>query len=193
MTVKFPLSTSVRSTFSRTTSSPRSTSHPTVTTRTETSTKLNPSIYIYDMREGTLSTYPHLIEMQPINGTVFWASQLIRPRPKIVPMTSKQVQKHQKKEGIRALNRLMTVKRGVRDVVQHETSSMNTMSSQSLPCETTVAGVRKSNVFKRLGTKVKKLFHCGFKTKSSYATPTNNNLQDPPPSHSISTAISTTV
>jgi hypothetical protein len=50
------------------------------------------------MQRTTLSTYPHLIPVKPIEGVVYQATDVIRPHPKMTVMPSDEVQMHQKRE-----------------------------------------------------------------------------------------------
>lgn len=55
------------------------------------------------MDRTTLPTYPHLFETQPIRGTVYKARLSLRPHPRITPMTTTEIQEHERQESLDAL------------------------------------------------------------------------------------------
>jgi hypothetical protein len=55
------------------------------------------------MQKTTLSTYPLLFSIKPIEGVVYKATELVRPHPKITAMSIDEVQKHQKRESTNVL------------------------------------------------------------------------------------------
>ncbi|KAF2822020.1 hypothetical protein CC86DRAFT_385735 [Ophiobolus disseminans] len=136
------------------------------------------------MREETLSTYPNLIPVPSITGTVFKAKHLLSARPQITPMSSEQVLKHQKREGVAALYNPSTRDRDLGGIVRRQTrydSEDISHSQQPPPSIVTAKENRKPNVFHRLGKKMKKMFRRSKKTDLSEVAPeTNNNTQESP-------------
>lgn len=68
------------------------------------------------MREGTLLTYPHLIDLPTVNGTVFQANHTMRPHLRLVPMAEEKVLKHRKREGYAASNNLLLEQGSLNDL-----------------------------------------------------------------------------
>lgn len=52
------------------------------------------------MQRTTILSYPHLVDIKPINGIVYKATRIYRPNPKMTVMPLQEVQMHQKHESV---------------------------------------------------------------------------------------------
>lgn len=78
-----------------------------LSTRPKQAARTNLEFYLTEsgrkMQRTTINSYPHLVEIKPIKGIVYKASNILRPQPTISVMPIYEVQMHQKQEGVTAV------------------------------------------------------------------------------------------